>query len=294
MTTHAQYPTGYGNSNDINPRQAAPNHPVFYNKDVTSEMVDRLGAAMVGQGTSFRTALARAILHADDHHARDKGEAVGAFLVNTDRWQDGVGWVCSFDYVPLINRSATPHDAFEVSNDELVDHMRARIEKRVELAMERCVRGFAPLATDEVILKEQIPAWFGPGSWKVAAESMEGGLNVSDAADLREAGLNPETVTAAQYMCITGPVTLAGLFHSHPSGSTDLSPQDFHGASVLDTWRQMFQYRLLGQSGDSRLETSFTLDNWIWCAPKVGGGDSALVRYDRRGKKSEWSGKFVA
>jgi hypothetical protein len=127
-------------------------------------------------------------------------------------------------------------------------------------------------------------------------------------------------LSAFEWLMVRGIGVLAGLGHSHPSGNADLSPDDYLAQAAVDSWAKMYQARFVekGQAKDSVLELNRSVGNWIYGLPdsvelhgyqevakgnstgievketvvKRFSGSSTLARYDRRGKRGEWTGAF--
>lgn len=113
-------------------------------------------------------------------------------------------------------------------------------------------------------------------------------------------------LTAWEYLMATGVSALCGIAHSHPGGNPGLSPQDLLGSRAVDSWRKAFEVRFpdKGQSEDSAVETRLGTGNWIFAFdwfrraqalkkdPEAASVLGALVRYDARGIRGQWTGAY--
>jgi hypothetical protein len=266
-------------------------------------------------------------------------ETVGALVAVPDSWTAEDGWISTIKFVPLLNTSGVDSSvgAFAVDREELAAVLTVAVEKRMLIAQSVCSRmGWGDGSDGSSVLWPVVAETVAAAHWR--NDTLSDDVSVRDAVydvglqsyvdmhvEEQEGWLAGEfdgngwtKLTAVEYLVATGVSVLCGLAHSHPSGSVELSPQDFLGSQAVDAWRKAFEVRFTGkgQKRDSALETRLTTGSWIFAfqwlkwinalndserAALFGGGGSvlsgaacrgALVRYDGRGVRGQWTGVY--
>lgn len=259
--------------------------------------------------------------------AVDDNEVCGLFLFMADDWTPGQGWSGEIVYKALANKAAVEdgNAVFEIDTAEATVAMSEAVEAREsavakvvarhgwtnDTPWDTAVRAVAEtevaaLRADDIavspkaarehvqraVYEECMDLVQAFSSYSVAKGFVSITPDPLEEHSLLKFGREVPRLSAEQWLMARGVSVLLGIGHSHPSGSTRLSPEDMLATKTVEKWKEVFQVRFAtdGQKPKSLLEEPKSVGNWIVALSQ--DADTSVVRYDKAGIRGVWTGPF--